>query len=375
MLCDVDLSFPDATRTHSVEVARGFVRSGLEVDLVARGADPDIPGVGYTPADGAEAQKIRRLVTINLRTIALLWRRRRAAARFYVRDSWSCTPSIAAARALGYRIVLQVDGIPYGGAAEGGSPVADAVKRALAILAGRLSTGQLAVTPQIKHLLVTLAHVSEDRIEVIPNGVDLEFFRPLPREDAIARLDLDPDRRYLVFCGGFNPWSDFELMLTALAQVRASRPEVVLLLVGDGPERPAIERTIRELNIADAVQITGMLPDRGRVRDYLAAASITLLAYRPERVGRTSASPIKLTEYLAMGRAVVAVEIDGVRGLVEETGAGRVVPDEPPAMSQAILELLHDGHADRCGAAGRAVAEERLSWSGVISRTLTLFDR
>jgi glycosyltransferase involved in cell wall biosynthesis len=375
MLCDVDFSFPDATRTHSVEVARGFARAGLAVDLVARGPDPSLTGVTYTRADGAEHQKLRRLATINDCAIGVLWRRRRSADRFYVRDNWSCFPAILTARALGYRVVVQVDGIPYGGVSDDVPPVLDLVKRAVAIAIGRLSQGQLAVTPQIKSLLVDLARVPPERVAVIGNGVDLDFFAPLPRGEAIARLGLDLDRRYLVFCGGFHPWTDFDAILEAFAAVRAVHPETHLVLVGDGPERPAIEAHAARLGIGDGFTITGMLGDRERVRDFLAAATITLLAYRPERVGVTSASPIKLTEYLSMGRAVVAVEIPGVRELVEETGAGIVIDDGAPAMTSAILELLSGDCADRCGAAGRAVAEARLSWQSVIDRTLSLFDR
>jgi hypothetical protein len=63
MLCDVDLDAPDATRTHTVEVARGFAAEGLEVDLIARGPDPNIDGVRYHSGRGSEAQKLRRIVT------------------------------------------------------------------------------------------------------------------------------------------------------------------------------------------------------------------------------------------------------------------------------------------------------------------------
>jgi glycosyltransferase involved in cell wall biosynthesis len=373
MLCDVDFGFPDATRTHTVEVARGFALAGLDVDLVARGPDPQLDGVRYTKADGSEEQRLRRLATINAHAIGLLWRRRAVADRFYVRDSWSCLPATVAARLLSYRVVTQVDGIPYGRVA-GEAPSALAMlKLVVAIVVGRLSTGLLAVTPQIKELLVELAHVPAERIAVVPNGVDLEFFKPEARSEAIERSGLDQACTYMVFCGGFHAWSDFDLMLEAFALVLGQRPDARLLLVGDGPERDRIERRARELHLQDTVSLTGMVYERERVRDYLGAATVALLAYRGDKVNRTSASPIKLTEYLAAGRAVVAVEIPGVRELLSDTGAGLVIVGEPVAMSTAILELLANGRADVLGAAGRRVAEERLSWRSVIERTLALF--
>ncbi len=374
MLCDVDLGFPDATRTHSIEVARGFAAAGLDVDLVARGPDPLIDGVRYARAHGAEQQRALRFVTINQQALRLLWRRRRTADRFYVRDSWTCMPALAAARILGYRVVTQVDGIPYGqGNGEQGRGPVEALKRLMAIAMGRLSHGVLAVTPQIKQLLVELARVPPQRICVIPNGVDVDFFRPLPRAQALSRSGLDPACRYVIFCGGFHPWSDFDALLQAFALVVRERPDARLLMVGDGPERNRIEETVRRLVLQDTVALTGFVHDRDRVRDYLAAATVALLIYRTDKVSRTSASPIKLTEYLAAGRAVVAVEIPGVRELLEDTGAGIVVPGSAPAIAAAIVQLLDPERADELGAAGRRLAQERLSWRSVIARTLPLF--
>jgi glycosyltransferase involved in cell wall biosynthesis len=373
MLCDVDFAFPDGTRTHTVEVARGFAQAGFSVDLVARGPAPNLTGVRYAAADGAEEQRFRRLVTINQRAIGLLWRRRHMSDRFYVRDSWSCFPAILAARMLSYRVVIQVDGIPYGEAVDSGNPLLSLVKRALAIAVGRLSTGQLAVTPEIKRLLVRLARVSPSRVAVIPNGVDLEFFTPIAREEAISRLKLDPDRRYLVFCGGLHPWSDFDGLLEAFAEVHRQRADTFLILVGDGPQRARVEAQATTLGVRDSIRVTGMIADREVVRDYLAAATTTLLAYSADKVGPRG-SPIKLTEYLAMGRAVVSFEISGLRELIEDTGAGIVVSGGSAEMASAVLGMLSDGQADRYGAAGRSLAEARLSWKTVIDRTLQLFE-
>jgi glycosyltransferase involved in cell wall biosynthesis len=373
MLCDVDFGFPDATRTHTIEVARAFAAEGLAVDLVARGPAPDVyEGIDYHRANGAETQRARRLATLNRCAITLLWRRRRTARRFYVRDNWSCFPAMLAAKALGYRIVNQVDGIPYGPDFDGNRAI-EALKRTVAILSGRLAIGSLAVTPQIKRLLVEIAHVPAERIAVIPNGVDLEFFAPRSREEAINRLGLDPNLRYAVFCGGFHPWSDFRTMLEAFATVVRERPDARLLLVGDGPEREHIEELRRQLDIEATVILPGLVHKRDVVRDYLAAATVTLLIYHQDKLTRTSASPIKLTEYLASGRAVVAVDIPGVREILDGHRAGIVVSDDARDLAQAMLKLLDPAVADELGRGGRSYAEERLSWRSVVQQTLRLF--
>lgn len=373
MVCDVDLGLGDATRIHTIEVARAFAREELDVDLVARGPDPALQGVRYTPASGGETQRLTRLTTINLRATGLLWRRRRVARRFYVRENWSCLPAMLAARALGYHVVMQVDGVRYGPDSEEGRGLAGAVKLLVAVAMGRLCHGVLAVTPEIERLLVRVARVPAEKISVIPNGVDLEFFTPLDRDAAIGRLGLDPDCRYLVFCGGLHPWTDFPMMVEAFASVVSEQPLARLLLVGDGSEREVIERRAHELGVADRVILTGMVRDRERVRDYLAAATVTLLAYRIDQVSRANVSPIKLMEYLAAGRAVVGLELPGLRGLIEGNQAGFVVPGTPAALAGAILPLLEPAVADRYGASGRRYAEAHLSWASVVQRTLALF--
>ncbi|MGH2870794.1 MAG: glycosyltransferase, partial [Solirubrobacteraceae bacterium] len=283
--------------------------------------------------------------------------------------------SVLAARLLSYRIVNQVDGIPYGALDQHGSSAVDRLKRTAAIVTGRLSHGVLAVTPEIKTLLTQLARIPPERITVIPNGVDVDFFIPQERQAALARVGLDPAGTYIVFCGGFHHWSDFDTIVESFALVSAKRPEVRLLLVGDGPERERIERRAHELDVTDKIVLTGMVYKRELVRDYLGAATVALLAYRTATIGRTSASPIKLTEYLAAGRAVVAIDMPGISGLLNESEAGIVVPGAAEPMAQAILSLLADGVADEFGARGRALAQTRLSWQSVIDRTLPLFTR
>ncbi len=160
--------------------------------------------------------------------------------------------------------------------------------------------------------------------------------------------------------------------MRTLAELGAEVPELRLLLIGDGDERPHIERVAASLGVADRVIITGLQHDRARVRDYLAAATVTLLVYSREQVTRTSASPIKLTEYLACGRATVAVEIPGVREILEDHGAG-VVVSGPEELAGAIRPLLDPARADALGAAGRRYAERHLAWQSVVRRTLVLF--
>jgi glycosyltransferase involved in cell wall biosynthesis len=371
MICDVDLEVPDGTRTHTVEVAAGFVAEGLAVDLVARGPDPCLAGVSYHRAHGSETRRARRVSDLTLRTIALLFRQRRVARRCYVRHSWSNVPILIAARMLGYRLVTQVDDVQYGrGSQSDASPAADYVKRAAAFLMGRLAHGVVAVSPRIKTLLVEQFRVPAERVIVLSNGVDIDVIRPMPRQEAIGRAGLDVNARYVVFCGRFESWGDFDTLLAAFSLVHGELADARLVLVGDGPERGLIEARCAELQLTETTILTGFVEDRTRIADLIGAATVTVICYRDGFVG----SPIKLAEYLAAGRAVIAKDTPGMRTALEETGAGIVVPGDPQAMAAAIVALLDRTRADALGAIGRRLAEERYSWRSIVQRTLPLFE-
>lgn len=376
MICDVDLELPDATRTHTLEVARGFVAEGLHVQLVTRGSDPRLPNVRHHRMRGSETGHVYRIVYLNIRSLVLLCTARRSAGRCYVRNKWSNVAILLAARLLGYRLVTQVDDVDYHGdrSDESEAPfVAVRVKRLAATAMGRLAHGVVAVTPQIKALLVEQFHTPAEKIAVLPNGVDIDFFHPLPRAEAIARTGLDPHCRYAVFCGNFQPWVDFAVLLPAFSLVAAAVSDARLILIGDGPERRWIEEEIDRLGIGESVQITGFVRERATVRDLLAAATVTLSANTWKHRSHVGVSPVKLAEYMACGRAVVATELPGLRDAIEAPGAGVVKPADAQAVSEAIVALLDPERADALGANGRRLAEELYSWRSIVRRTLPLF--
>jgi glycosyltransferase involved in cell wall biosynthesis len=381
MVADVDIDRADATRTHTLEVAREFARAGLRVELIARGLDPQLESVVYRRAGGSHVPLPIRLFTINGRSIAALLRMRPRARLCYVRFDWSEIPLLLVARALGYRVVTQVDDVPFGRGFLHRPPgprgfITDHVKRGTARVMGHCAHGVVAVTREIKEILVHEFHVSEKKIRVLPNGADVDFFVPMPRDQAITRSALDPSCQYLVFVGHFASWVDFDTMLAAFALVVGEHRRARLVLVGDGPERPEIEHLIDELGLEQSVQITGFIADRRRVSVMMGVATACLSVNRGEHRSRIGVSPVKLAEYFAVGRAVVANDLPGVREMVESNGAGIVVANDTQAMASAIGTLLDDpAYADTLGAAGRRAAETSYSWRAIVERTIELFDQ
>jgi glycosyltransferase involved in cell wall biosynthesis len=375
MLCDVDIDDGDATRIHTLEVARLLAEAGFAVELVARGADPQCPGVRYVEAGRGGAHAVARIARFNARAITRLVANRRGPRLLYVRYDAGVLPSILLGRMLRFKVIGQYDDITYGPALTAPPSglrgrIRDRVSVLASRTAGRGMTGAVAVSAPIRDLLVRDFRHDPARVLAIPNGVDTDLFTPRTQAECIARSGLDPTRRYVVFCGQFAPWSSFDLLVPAFAHATRGRPDIDLLMVGDGAERPHVEELIQREQLAGRVILTGRVSDRSRVAALIGAGSVCIL-------GTDSAfgSPVKLGEYLAAGRPVVALDRPAITAMIRETGGGISVPYEPEAFGAAIGRLLDDpAQARQMGEAGRAAVVAGYSWRSVVERTLPLFE-
>jgi glycosyltransferase involved in cell wall biosynthesis len=215
--------------------------------------------------------------------------------------------------------------------------------------------------------IVGAAGVPLDRISVIPNGVDLSRFTLADEAAAKRRLGLE-SRLVLGFVGFIREWHRLERVIGLLAEDSALAT-AHLLIVGDGPVRAFLEETARRLGIGDRVTITGIV-SRAEVAGYIAAFDIAL---QPEVVHY--ASPLKLFEYMALGRAIIAPDTPNVCEVVED-GVDCLLfdVDKPDALSLAIRRLAEDKTLrDRLGkAALNTIVERQMTWSGNAQKVASL---
>lgn len=152
----------------------------------------------------------------------------------------------------------------------------------------------------------------------------------------------------LVFVGRLAAVKGVPVLLQALAAARLERPDLHLTLIGDGPERPAIEAAARDHGLADAVTFAGYR-SQAEVALALAQADMLVLPSFAEGV------PVVLMEAMAARLPVIATRVGGVGELVAEGAAGILVPPgDADGLSRAILRLAGDGGLRaQMGAAGR----------------------
>ena len=227
-------------------------------------------------------------------------------------------------------------------------------------------TGVLAET-------VIAAGVAKERVRVIPNGIDPERFgnNSLSAPAAKAKLGLG-DRLVLGFTGFVREWHGLDRVVDLVAERVDKDSGLHLLIVGDGPARETLQARARERGIVDRVTVTGVV-DRDRVPDYVAAFDVAL---QPAVV--PYASPLKLFEYLAMGRAIVAPATPNILEVLND-GENAVLfdPDRPDGMPRAIERILNDGELRRRVADGAraTIARRKLTWGNNAQRVVELFGR
>ena len=232
----------------------------------------------------------------------------------------------------------------------------------------RVARRIICVSEPAKQHLVKAWGVDAEKIVVMPNGVDVGLMRPIEAPDT-ARSELGlGDGPVVGFVGGFQPWHGLDLLIESIARIIESFPDAKLLLVGDGRARPVVDEKIAELGVEDSVKITGFMP-QDRIPDLLALIDVAVLPY-PKLPEELWFSPLKLFEYMATGKAIVASRYGQIAEVIQHGESGILVePGDVPELTGAIGNLLKDpGERKRLGCNARQKAVEEHSWDRYIEK-------
>jgi glycogen(starch) synthase len=224
----------------------------------------------------------------------------------------------------------------------------------------RRADAVIALTPRLaRHLRDD--GVAADRVHVIPSGVAAVRFDAEPAVDRFAGAG----HPQIVFVGRLAAQKGVQTLVEAAARLRT--PGATVLLVGDGPQRPAIERAVERLGIADRVRITGFVAHRD-IPAVLRHADVFCLPSMYEELGTA------LLEAMHAGLPIVASRAGGIPDAVGPA-ARLVAPGDPAALAEALDALLADaGERTRLAAlaAQRARAWE---WTELAERVLDVYRR
>jgi glycosyltransferase involved in cell wall biosynthesis len=210
--------------------------------------------------------------------------------------------------------------------------------------------------------------VPNQRITVIPNGVNPERFATIP-DTVAAKVALGlPPRVVLGFTGFIRGWNAVHGLIDFVA-LHQAQFDLHILVVGDGPARKALEEHARAEGVADRLTITGIVA-RDDVARHVAAFDIAVMP------GLTPySSPLKLFEYLQLGRAIVAPNTDNIREILTHAHDALLFEATPEcSMEAALVRLCSDVELRlRLGSVARqTIAMKSLTWSRNAERVVAI---
>lgn len=175
----------------------------------------------------------------------------------------------------------------------------------------------------------------EGRVEVIPNGIELDRFHHSTRALTRAALDIAPESVIGIYVGRLSPEKSLDRLLNIFAQVVRRVPQAHLLMVGDGSEQDDLRRLAEWLGIGNCVTFTGAVA-YDAVPAYLALADFFVSASVSE------VHPLTFIEAAAAGLPALGIRSTGVVDIIREDETGLLAPDEDGAFADCMVRLLHD---------------------------------
>ncbi len=280
--------------------------------------------------------------------------------------SLNAWPAWRVARRLGVPVVYEVRASWEDAAVSSGKFTEGSLKYRL----GRLA--ETLIARRVDHLTVLCEGLRRDfatrgvdatRITPIPNGVDVEQFVAPPRDESLARSLGIAQRPVVGFIGSFFAWEGLDLLVSALQILQRTHPDVVVLLVGSGEQREALQRQVDSLGLREHVVFAGSVPQQEVGRYY---SLIDILAY-PRHSSRLTelVTPLKPLEAMAMRKALVASDIGGHRELILPEQTGVLFPHgSKEALATALARLIDDParRAELAAEGYRWVRETRTWW-------------
>lgn len=221
----------------------------------------------------------------------------------------------------------------------------------------------IIVVSQEMHKWWAFSGASPDRLKVIPQGVDTEFFRPIP--DARARLGLGPNEKIVLYAGRLAVHKGVDYLIKAMPSIRDHVPEVRLHIAGDGLMRRTLQEQVNNAGIGDAVVFHSWI-DRQEMPLWYSAADICVLP------SFTEAMPRVMFESMACGTLFMGTPISGVVDHIVHRQTGILVRwGRVEGIESSLIEFLtEDKLRDDVAKRGSAYVRDSFSWDTVMKKVL-----
>ena len=371
-----DVSHHKGSSTHIREKVGAFRRRGHRVLLLGGSSNnpdlEDFKSIGsFKRQDGGIGYFA--LLAVFVRLILQVLKKAKHADVIYVREPLAAFAVVIVKLFHRKKIIFEVNSLDNeeirmkgDGFAVG---LASNIMSLLQHVAAKFSDRIIVITDRVREYYEDNYNIPGDRFTVLGVTTDLDKFHPADNPDRVrqcrSRLNTPDDACVVTFIGNMSHWQDFQMLIKSVKIMNQKNRRIRFLIIGEGSQKDWLEQTLAQEDITDRVLVVGSIP-HSEIADYINMSDICISLCKELVSGY---SPMKLYEYFACGKPVVATRVSGYE-IVERINAGRLIEaNDAQGFSEAILSLAENTEL-RTEYGGNALrfARENLGWDKVISK-------
>ncbi len=232
-------------------------------------------------------------------------------------------------------------------------------KRIISQLVLRNAGAVVALTGDMKR---EMQKVCNRDITVIPNGIDLDGFQGITRQEARGEMQIEEDKKVIIFVGRLSPVKGVKYLIQALDILRHKETSIKLLIVGDGEQRDELVDQVAKLDIERYITFIGEVSNE-QVPKYMATSDIFVLPSLSEGF------PNVCLEAMASGLPVIATKVGGLVEIIRDGQNGFLVnPETPREIAEKISLLLEDDELRERISSNNMEMVKDYSWQVVVRR-------
>jgi glycosyltransferase involved in cell wall biosynthesis len=233
----------------------------------------------------------------------------------------------------------------------------------------------IAVSRSVASKLV-LRGVDEKKIHIVPNGVSPDSFNAARCDPDEIRMKYGlQDDLVIGFVGGMAPWHGVNFLVEAAREILATQPKSRFLIVGGGENSVSeIQKTASADGVLDRFIFTGWIKHE-QVASHLAVMDIVIAPYSPMESNSIYFSPLKVFEYMAMGKPVVASRIDQLAEIFQDGNEIMLIePGNVKELTGAILKLASDPkRGQEMGLNAQKKVLDTYTWEKTVTKIISIY--
>jgi glycosyltransferase involved in cell wall biosynthesis len=357
----------DAQRIHILEIANAFVQLGHEVEIVSLvSTETEKENASRDAGDAGWQRTVRRIpfgyelvqMGYNLVGIPMLAAKLAVKKRDFLYERYSLFnfTGVIVAKLFRKPIALEVNS-PFALEQQRDKHIrAFGFARWTERVICNLATKVIVVSTPLREIMIAQG-VKPEKLEVIANGVRKELFKSAPAPWELKK-SLGLEKKTVIgFVGWFRKWHGLEMLVDAFHNAGLVERDAALLLIGDGPAMEDLRSAVERYGLKNVVVFSGPLP-HDKVPGYLDLVDIAV-----QPAANEYCCPMKILEYMALGKAIVAPRQDNILDVLKSDEAVFFEPNQVGDLGKAMNQLVADSDLRRSLGRACVMALEKRSYS------------